>query len=56
MPERGGLLFCHPGQALAGDAPDAIGAARQRELDYLAVPDFAQDLADAGVMLASAWA
>ena len=56
VPERGGLLFCHPGQALAGDAPDAIGAARQRELAYLAGPDFAHDLADAGVMLASAWA
>jgi len=41
---------------LAGVAPDAIAPARLRELAYLAGPDFAQDLAAAGVVLAPAWA
>lgn len=56
VPASGGLLFCHPGQASGGDAPDAIAAARQRELHYLAGADFGQDLAAAGVVLAPRWA
>ena len=56
VPARGALLFCHPGQASPGDAPDAIAAARQREWAYLAGADFAQDLASAGVALAPRWA
>jgi len=50
LPARGGLIFCHPGAA-GGDAADPIAAARSRELDYLAGPDFAADLAAAGVQL-----
>jgi hypothetical protein len=53
-PAEGGLLFCHPGEA-ADDASDAIGAARVRELAYLAGPDFATDLAAAGVVLGAPW-
>ena len=46
----GALLFCHP--ALGDpDAGDPIAAARQREMAYLASPDFAADLAEAGVSL-----
>ena len=56
VPASGALLFCHPGQPSPGDAPDAIAAARQRELAYLAGADFALDLASAGVMLAPVWA
>ena len=56
VPASGALLFCHPGQPSPGDAPDAIAAARQREADYLAGADFAQDLASAGVVLAPVWA
>ena len=61
VPEQGALLFCHPGQpsdsgaAGGGDVPDPIAAARQRELAYLAGPDFPRDLAAAGVVLASVW-
>ena len=52
----GALLFCHPGQPSAGDAPDAIAAARQRELAYLGSEAFAGDLSAAGVVLAPRWA
>ncbi len=55
VPEDGALLFCHPGQASVGDAPDAIAAARQRELAYLAGDYFPRDLAAAGVVLAPVW-
>jgi predicted glycoside hydrolase/deacetylase ChbG (UPF0249 family) len=52
LPADGALLFCHPG---AGTAPgDAIAAARPREAAYLGGPDFAEDLAAAGVSLAPA--
>ena len=58
VPVAGALLFCHPGQPSADatrDAPDAIAAARQRELAYLASDDFGADLGAAGVVLAPAW-
>ncbi len=55
VPRSGALLFCHPGQACPAAASDPIAAARQRELAYLAGADFPRDLADAGVVLASAW-
>jgi predicted glycoside hydrolase/deacetylase ChbG (UPF0249 family) len=56
VPAEGALLFCHPGEAAApGDAPDAIAAARVRELAYFASPAWPQDLVDAGVTLAPAW-
>lgn len=54
IPARGGLLFCHPGQADATTA-DAIAEARARELAYLGSPAFAHDLAAAGVVLGPAW-
>jgi chitin disaccharide deacetylase len=41
-PMQGGLLFCHPGAAEAGDA---IGPARARELAYLGSAAFEADLA-----------
>ena len=66
VPAEGALLFCHPGRptadadAAAGrpsDAPpDAIAAARVRELAYLASDDGPRDLAQAGVVLAPLWA
>ena len=56
VPARGALLFCHPGQASAGDPPDAIAPARQRELAYLGSDAFAADLLAAGVVLAPRWA
>ncbi len=61
VPAGGALLFCHPGQASVGGVgaaaapPDAIAAARQRELAYLAGPDFPLDLAAAGVVLGPVW-
>lgn len=48
LPDEGALLFCHPGE---GDAGDAIGAARRRELAYLDSDAFAADLYAAGVRL-----
>ncbi|MBU6258876.1 MAG: ChbG/HpnK family deacetylase [Burkholderiales bacterium] len=48
LPERGALLFCHPGEAGAGDA---IAAARTRELAYLGGSAFGDDLAEAGVLV-----
>jgi len=53
LPDRGGLIFCHPGRADT-DANDAIAAARVRELAYLAGSDFSADLSAAGVRLGSA--
>lgn len=47
----GALLFCHPALG-EPDAGDAIAAARQREMAYLASPGFAADLAEFGVTLA----
>jgi hypothetical protein len=52
-PRRGGLVFCHPGPAASGDP---IGAARQREADYLGGASFAADFEAAGVTIGSAWA
>jgi hypothetical protein len=49
------LLFCHPGDHLPGDPPDAIGAARERELAYLGSVAFDEDLAAAGVRLGRVW-
>jgi predicted glycoside hydrolase/deacetylase ChbG (UPF0249 family) len=47
----GALLFCHP--ALGEPDPgDAIGAARQREMAYLASPEFTADLTEFRVTLA----
>ncbi len=51
LPEQGGMIFCHPGEADTG-AADAIGPARVRELAYLESADFARDLAAAEVRLA----
>ena len=61
VPESGALLFCHPGRAsvvgvgVDADAPDAIAAARLRELTYLGGADFLLDLAAAGVVLGTVW-
>ena len=55
LPAEGGLLFCHPGDHLPGDPPDAIGAARARELAYLGSVAFDEDLAAAGVRLGRVW-
>jgi hypothetical protein len=55
LPREGGLLFCHPGQAAAGDPPDRIAAARASEFAYLGSDAFVQDLAAAGVTLARVW-
>lgn len=55
LPGEGGLLFCHPGDHLPGDPPDAIHAARERELAYLGSVAFDEDLAAAGVRLGRVW-
>jgi hypothetical protein len=55
LPERGALLFCHPGAAQAAAGGDAIAAARRREADYLGSDAFAEDLAAAGFSLGAAW-
>jgi predicted glycoside hydrolase/deacetylase ChbG (UPF0249 family) len=55
LPAEGGLLFCHPGEHLPGDPPDAIQAARKRELAYLGSVAFDDDLAAAGVRLGRVW-
>ncbi len=58
VPVEGALLFCHPGDAApqgARGAADAIGAARVRELAYLASDAFAADLAAADVVLGRVW-
>jgi chitin disaccharide deacetylase len=49
LPQRGALIFCHPGEPGSGDA---IAAARARELAYLDSDAFDADLAAAGVRLA----
>ena len=55
LPSEGGLLFCHPGEAVAGDPPDAIDQARTRELAYLESGAFAVDRAAANVTLGRVW-
>ena len=55
LPQEGGLLFCHPGEAALGDPPDTIAAARARELAYLGSDAFVQDLAAADVTLGRVW-
>ena len=55
LPAEGGLLFCHPGERASGDPPDAIAAARGRELRYLGSDLFDADLAAAGVDLGNVW-
>lgn len=55
LPAEGGLLFCHPGEHLEGDPPDAIAAARERELAYLGSVAFDEDLAAAQVQLGRVW-
>ena len=55
LPAEGGLLFCHPGERAEGDPPDAIGAARVRELAYLDSAAFSADLAAADVVLGRVW-
>lgn len=52
LPQRGGLIFCHPGEAGAAGSGDAIAAARARELAYFESTDLDADLAAAGVRLA----
>jgi chitin disaccharide deacetylase len=55
LPAEGGLLFCHPGARHEGDPPDAIAAARARELAYFASSAFEDDLAAANVRLGRVW-
>ena len=55
LPAAGGLLFCHPGTHVDGDPPDAIGAARERELAYLGSVAFDADLTAANVRLGRVW-
>ena len=55
LPAEGGLLFCHPGTHVDGDAPDAIAEARERELAYLGSVAFDNDLAAANVTLGRVW-
>lgn len=55
LPPEGGLLFCHPGEHAPGDPPDAIAAARERELAYLGSDAFSADLAAADVRLGRVW-
>ena len=50
LPQRGALIFCHPGQA-ADEPGDAIADARPRELAYLDSDAFLQDLARADTAL-----
>lgn len=55
VPAQGGLLFCHPAFARDGDPQVAFGAARRRELHYLASDEFLLDLAQANVVLGPVW-
>lgn len=55
LPSEGGLLFCHPGEVIGGDPPDAIDAARARELAYLESDAFVLDRAAANVTLRRVW-
>jgi chitin disaccharide deacetylase len=52
LPQRGALIFCHPGQADPGPSADPIAAARALELAYFNSDDFANDLKTANVQLA----
>jgi chitin disaccharide deacetylase len=52
LPDRGGLIFCHPGQENLSTTPDPIAKARVRELAYLDSVEFDADLKEAGVRLA----
>ena len=56
LPEEGSLIFCHPGDAVSAKEapdtpPDAIAAARVRELAYLGSDGFKADLEAARVRL-----
>lgn len=55
LPREGGLLVCHPGGVSSVGTGDPVGAARIRELTYLASDDFAHDLAAADVTLGPVW-
>jgi chitin disaccharide deacetylase len=56
LPSEGGLLFCHPGDATAGDPLlHAMASTRQRELAYFESPDWPLDLQAAGVVLGRVW-
>jgi predicted glycoside hydrolase/deacetylase ChbG (UPF0249 family) len=57
LPAAGALLLCHPAAADSRDAAafDPIAAARLREAAYLGSVAFDEDLAAAGVTLASVW-
>ncbi len=55
LPAEGGLLFCHPGEVIGGDPPDAINPARARELAYLESDAFLVDRAAANVRLGRVW-
>lgn len=55
LPAEGGLLFCHPGAIVSDDPPDAIDAARARELAYLESDAFVLDRAAANVTLGRVW-
>lgn len=58
VPPEGALLACHPGEAAApgkSEGRDPIAAARSHELAYLESSAFAQDLAQAGVVLGPVW-
>lgn len=54
-PASGALLFCHPARPGARAPGDAIAPAREREFAYFAGPAFERDLAEAGVVLGTAW-
>jgi chitin disaccharide deacetylase len=47
--DKPAIIMCHP--AVSAQADDDIGAARKRELAYLAGDDFVQHMFDAGVRL-----
>jgi predicted glycoside hydrolase/deacetylase ChbG (UPF0249 family) len=53
LPERGGLVFCHPADGKPA-ADDPIAPARQREFDYFASDAFVDDLAEFDVKLRAA--
>jgi chitin disaccharide deacetylase len=55
VPREGALLFCHPGLASLAGPPDAIAAARERELAYLESDAFSADLEQAQVALGPVW-
>jgi chitin disaccharide deacetylase len=52
LPERGGLIICHPGEVNHSAVADPIGEARVRELAYLDGAEFSADLKAAGALLA----